>query len=98
MDDLLNTDHLAGFGGFCMKQSSMNSKKLNKIMNVVAVALMLATIAALFFLKDIPVPGIVPDTGVSRQRTRGKPRVMCQMLHLRALLLRKTQCLPVGSL
>lgn len=55
-----------------MKQSSMNSKKLNKIMNVVAVALMLATIAALFFLKDIPVPGIVPDTGVRPAEDQGE--------------------------
>ncbi len=53
-----------------MKQSSMNSGKLNKIMNAVAVVFVLATITALIFIKDIPVPGNVPDIDAGAAENR----------------------------
>jgi non-lysosomal glucosylceramidase len=49
-----------------MKRSSMDPNKMNKIMNVVAVVLVLATFAALFFFKDISSPGRMPDAGAAK--------------------------------
>jgi non-lysosomal glucosylceramidase len=48
-----------------MKKSSMSSRKLNNIMNAAAVVLLLATIAALFFLKDAPASDVITDNGTS---------------------------------